>query len=308
QNVELILITGEYEGHKVFGMVSPIGSRGSSKNHQFLFANKRLFSDKAIHSAVLKAMDGFWNPGESGNYCLMLDIPPAYLDVNVHPRKTEVKFFKPSIVFSLVQSSIERAKPKRSFAFESPGQGDLDTLMSQNYSMESDTQDTSMGLIKLTDSYFILNHGGRPYLIFVAALFEKYMNLKMRKVIESEITPLLIAEPYSISKGPLDQRIEEMRSFGIILERIDDENILAKSVPNYLSELPVRNILGNILDSLKKAPNEDLRAIFLSVDNIKTTKFSLQQIHLMLKPFLSNWGSKSFAKPINDEVLHRIYQ
>jgi len=309
---DLITINGEYEGHKIFGMVSTKGFRGSSKNHQFLFANKRFFSDKAIHSAVLKAMEGIWNPGESGPYCLLLDIPTTYLDVNIHPRKTEIKFFRPSVVFSLVQSSIERQKPKRSFQLENSMGGDLNNLLSENYSMtntwESEETNSSTGLFKLTDSFFLFNHLTRVYLISNGKLFEKYMKLKLRALIESEITPLLIAEPYPIPKGPLDKQTSELADLGIILERSDEDTILVKAVPNYLSELPVRNILGNYLNNLSKSPGGDLLEYFGSEDNIKKTKFSLQQINLMLKPFLSNWGSSNFAKPLNDEVLHSIYQ
>jgi DNA mismatch repair protein MutL len=305
---DFISIQGEYEGHKIFGMVNPSSSRGSSKNLQFLFANKRLFSDKALHSAVTKGMDGIWNPGETGSYCLMLHIPPSYIDVNIHPRKTEIKFFKPSIVFSLVQSSIEKCRPKKTFSFEEKTiEGNFGENFSMTNTWEAGETESIPGLVKITESFLLLNHGGRPYLIHVPALFKKYMELKVREVVESETTPLLIAEPYPMVKGPLDKRLSELASFGFILERADDENLLAKSVPNYLSELPVRNILGNFLSSLEKAPNKALKVVFQSEENIKTTIFSLQQIHLMLKPFLSSWGSSSFAKPLNDEVLDRIY-
>ncbi|RLA62891.1 MAG: DNA mismatch repair endonuclease MutL [Epsilonproteobacteria bacterium] len=310
-NEDFIVVNGEYEGHKIFAMVGPKSGRGSSKNNQFLFANKRLFSDKAIHSAVLKAMEGVWGPGESGAYCLMLDIPPSYLDVNVHPRKTEVRFFKSSIVFSLVRSSIEKSKPKKTFSFDNADKGDLENLLNENFSMknnwESEGVNSSPNLFSITESFFLFNHNGRPYLINAPILFEKYINLKMREVVESEIVPLLIAEPYPIAYGPIDNLFEELSAFGFIINRPDKETILVKSVPDYLSELPIRNILSLFFTYLEKAPKKGLKDSFLSIDNIKMTKFSLQQILLMLKPFLSTWGSSEFAKPLNDEVLHRIY-
>lgn len=310
-NDDFIMVSGEYEGHKVFGMVGPKSGKGSSKNNQFLFANKRIFSDKALHGAVLRAMDGVWGPGESGPYCLMLEIPPSYIDVNVHPRKTEIKFFKPSIVFSLVKSAIEKSKPEKSFSLEFSGKGDLDNLLNENFSMtnnwESEDKGPSHNIYGITDSFFLFNHGGRPYLINAPLLFEKYIKLMMRDVVESEITPLLIAEPYSIPLGPIDNFFEEFMALGFMIERSDEEIALLKSVPSYLSELPVRNIFGQLLIHLENDPKKALKTLFLSKDNILSIKFSLQQILLMLKPFLSNWGSSEFAKPLNDEVLHRIY-
>ena len=62
-------------------------------------------------------MNGFWNNGESGNYILKITLPPAHLDANIHPNKIQVKFFKPSIIFSLVSAALKKSlslleKPK----------------------------------------------------------------------------------------------------------------------------------------------------------------------------------------------------
>lgn len=133
------------------------------------------------------------------------------------------------------------------------------------------------------------------------------MDKILKPIEENEITPLLIAEPFNLSGKTIDTWFSALKSFGFILERSDENRVLLKSVPSSLSELPVRLLLGNTLNFLGQNHDQDLRSYFKHEDNIKNLKFSLQQVQIMLKPFLSNWDNCAFHRPLSDEVLNRIY-
>jgi len=47
-------------------------------------------------------------PGEYPFAILMLTVKPSFVDVNVHPKKLEVKFLDSNQVFSLVNESVKK--------------------------------------------------------------------------------------------------------------------------------------------------------------------------------------------------------
>lgn len=75
--------------------------------HHYLFANKRFFQDKSLHSALLRNLGVFWRFGESGHYVVQIETPPEEIDVNVHPNKIQVKFLRSDVVYSLLVTSLK---------------------------------------------------------------------------------------------------------------------------------------------------------------------------------------------------------
>ena len=62
-----------------------------------------------LHQAVLRSAGKDGPQGQKGHYVLFIDAPPSALDVNVHPNKTYIKFFKSSVIYSLVSSAISKS-------------------------------------------------------------------------------------------------------------------------------------------------------------------------------------------------------
>lgn len=108
KNKELFEIDANYEGHRVWGFFSHYSSRGNAHKKQYLFANKRIFTDKQIHQTVIRNMERLYPLGESGHYCLFLEVPENLIDVNVHPSKTQIKFFKLPVITALISSELKK--------------------------------------------------------------------------------------------------------------------------------------------------------------------------------------------------------
>ena len=71
-----------------------------------IYVNGRPIQDRAIQKAI---MDGYHRQIHHGEYPLAIiaiDIAPHLVDVNVHPRKIQVKFVDPGIVFTNVRDII----------------------------------------------------------------------------------------------------------------------------------------------------------------------------------------------------------
>ncbi|HQX48714.1 MAG TPA: DNA mismatch repair endonuclease MutL [Planctomycetaceae bacterium] len=94
---QLIAVSSEAElpvGGKIrlWGYVgSPTLSRSTRKD-QFLFLNGRWIQDRSLQHALAEAYRGLLMVGRHAVSFLFLEIPPAMVDVNVHPTKSEVRF------------------------------------------------------------------------------------------------------------------------------------------------------------------------------------------------------------------------
>ena len=86
----------------------PTFNRGNSA-HQYAFVNGRPVQDKLILSAIRGA---YAETVPSGRYpvaVLSIDLDPAFVDVNVHPAKADVRFRDPGLVRGLIVGAIREA-------------------------------------------------------------------------------------------------------------------------------------------------------------------------------------------------------
>lgn len=81
----------------------------SNRNYQFAFVNQRNVEDKTIKAAANEAYNNLIPRGVFPAYFLFIQISPDLVDVNVHPRKTEVKFLKPQEIYLAVKKGIQEA-------------------------------------------------------------------------------------------------------------------------------------------------------------------------------------------------------
>ncbi len=85
---------------------NPTTFRGAKK-HQFMYVNHRPISDYMISKAVQDAYATLAQPSQYPAFVLHIQIPQEQVDVNTHPRKTEVKFVHANEVFKVVRSGVK---------------------------------------------------------------------------------------------------------------------------------------------------------------------------------------------------------
>ena len=102
-------IAYEAEGIYVEGVVSKPTVLKSSRQWQTTIVNQRVIADKAIYKAIDTAYHALLPKGGYPLVVLQIVVPPRTVDINVHPRKSEVKFSDDKPVFKAVYNSILQA-------------------------------------------------------------------------------------------------------------------------------------------------------------------------------------------------------
>ncbi len=91
------------------GLIQTPTHQVSGKSAQYLFVNGRYIKDRIIAHAIKQAYADVLHHGADISYVLFLNIEPTLVDVNVHPRKTEVRFRESQAVHQFVFHSLEKA-------------------------------------------------------------------------------------------------------------------------------------------------------------------------------------------------------
>ncbi len=103
----IIKVDYEYEYMKIKGVIGkPVIAR-SNRSNQIFFVNKRYIKDKTLSSAVEQGFKGMLPIGKFAFLVLDIEMPPAKVDVNVHPAKLEVRFAEESVVFKAMFHAVK---------------------------------------------------------------------------------------------------------------------------------------------------------------------------------------------------------
>jgi len=98
----------ESEKIKISGFVSKPNHWQNRRNNQYIYVNHRPISSALISKAIIDGIGHLLPSGSYPAYLIHLEMPSDVLDVNVHPRKSEVKFEDEHLVFSAVRQLMQR--------------------------------------------------------------------------------------------------------------------------------------------------------------------------------------------------------
>ena len=102
----------EGNGMKISGLVAHPSDHMSRTKYQYVFVNGRNVWDNGIARGVIQAYERYIPHGKKVPFILNIQIKPELVDVNVHPRKEEVKFLNPYRVYSSVEQAVSKSIEK----------------------------------------------------------------------------------------------------------------------------------------------------------------------------------------------------
>ncbi len=91
-NGNLLQIDFEFESFAVKGYIGSLSILKKRRGNQFIFVNDRYIQNRLIDITILNSYRYLIDRGEYPFYFLNIHVPENTIDVNVHPKKTEIKF------------------------------------------------------------------------------------------------------------------------------------------------------------------------------------------------------------------------
>ena len=106
-NLKEVLKTDQLAGLKISGYVSTPNYTRSSKKGYHIYINGRTVKCPVFQKAIDTAYKSLIANGKYPFVVLNLEIPPADVDVNVHPTKKEVRYKNTNQIFNFIFTSIQ---------------------------------------------------------------------------------------------------------------------------------------------------------------------------------------------------------
>lgn len=102
----LIYFKSNEDSISLYGYIGKEEIARGSRNNQSIFVNGRYIKDKTIVAAVERAFKSFATVNKFPFFILFLDVYPEFIDVNIHPTKSEIKFKDERAIFKKVFDSV----------------------------------------------------------------------------------------------------------------------------------------------------------------------------------------------------------
>ncbi|RAU17080.1 DNA mismatch repair endonuclease MutL [Nitrincola tibetensis] len=101
-------MSAESSGLRLYGWVTQPTHSRSQPDQQYFFVNGRIVRDKVVNHAVRQAYQDVLYGGRHPAFVLFFELDPAWVDVNVHPTKHEVRFRESRLVHDFIFRTLHR--------------------------------------------------------------------------------------------------------------------------------------------------------------------------------------------------------
>ena len=108
-NEKIIQVNEENTSIKITGFIGKPDFTRKTRGEQYFFINNRFVKSTYLHHAVQMGFKEFIPAGDHPLYFIRFDVPPASIDINIHPTKTEIKFEDDRTAYGILLSSIRKA-------------------------------------------------------------------------------------------------------------------------------------------------------------------------------------------------------
>ena len=212
------------------GFISqPMYGRGN-RNLEIFFVNNRLVKSRSLSKALEKAYENKLMIHRFPICILNLEVPPEEIDVNIHPSKTEIKFYEDKSIEAYIMHEVTKAlefgsqiiKPdlsqktrdkKDTITYQGTPQDTFKITETTNPEMmKSETKNSEMANAERTNTETI-NSENESYKSLEARLYEKLQKTDEKAVEDiHELQESMIPT----SKNPLPFSIDPMQGFRIL--------------------------------------------------------------------------------------------
>lgn len=270
----LIYFEAKNRDYQISGYTTnPIVNR-SSRNYINIVVNNRIIQNKEIVQAFLDAYDQLIPKNRYPVAIIYIEVDPILIDVNIHPRKQEIKFSEKDRLVNLIKRALKERlevthiyqKPKDDFSQTKISFYEDSPTFQESLELEIKEEESKEEKVIIPDMEYIGQYSG-TYLLWQneEALFlldqhaaaeriryEKYLKkwTESNQEIQELLTPLKVELANDILIKT-HEHLKEISVLGVDLE-IKDNYVLVKKIPLWFpkdyEELYVETIIQNLIN------------------------------------------------------------
>ncbi|MCL4459271.1 MAG: DNA mismatch repair endonuclease MutL [Chloroflexi bacterium] len=267
---------------RVDGCVSPPNITRATRAYLSFFINRRCVQNRMLAFAVEDAYRSLLADGRHPIVVLNVHLPGDQIDVNVHPRKAEVRFLNEHEVFSCVQRAVrqsltshlslpaiisrstavvEATSPRLQFA-ERESRPPLFPEETPNQTTTEPLPRTEGGLPllrvlgQLGNTFIVAEGPDGLYLIDQHRAHERVLYERLREErAEANVHSQLFLEPLTVDLTPrqmslVSQRLPQLAEMGFALEPFGEQSFLLRAIPSILSKADIVQTVNELIDEL----------------------------------------------------------
>lgn len=278
--------TGENSNFSLFGYLGNEELFRGSRINQSIFINDRYIKNKTINAAVENAFKSFITINKFPFFILFIKIRPDLIDVNVHPTKSEIKFWDEREIYKGVFHSVHEAmrKSKINKFNDLPMEEVTKIIETENkeiryddkvyvnvpidltYEKKQEFKGCEVKEKKLPDlkligqynkTYIICEDSENLYLIDQHAahekiLYEKYMDeIRKEDVIVQVLLKGVVIELSFEDYLLFEENINLFKQTGFDIKLFGQNTISIKGAPIFLGKVEIEGLFKEMLDNLK---------------------------------------------------------
>ena len=108
-NEKLLPISEETSLIKISGFVGKPEFAKKTRGEQYFYVNKRYIKSPYLHHAISNAFKDLLSESQHPSYFIFFEVDPKFIDINIHPTKTEIKFEDEKSIYAILRSSVKRS-------------------------------------------------------------------------------------------------------------------------------------------------------------------------------------------------------
>lgn len=266
-------------------LVRPVHAR-SQPDLQYMFLNGRAIRDKLLAGAVRAGYRDVLYRDRWPAFVLYLDMDPAWVDVNAHPTKQEVRFREPGPVRDFVRRTIEAAiaEPAAAgvgaadpgaqagftvaarqdpLAFGMPASPGNVREQQASYSglaalavREDHAPPLGYALAQLHGVYILAQNANGLVIVDAHAAHERISYERLKATVRQsavQVQTLLVSPLLAVSEreaGQVEQHSELLERCGFLLSRVAPDRVAVRGIPALLTGVDPGTLVRELLPGL----------------------------------------------------------
>jgi len=282
----VIPVEGQRGEISISGFISRPDLRRGNRRDQILIVNGRVVADRGFSYVLSSAYRGLLRPGGYPIAILRVDLPPDKVDVNIHPRKEEVRFAEPRHVQDAIAAALHQAlaSPKvvapilsregstascpsvpqestgRALSFDLQSAVSASTRSREAEKVRVEGDHRVIGQLQFT--YLLVETPGGLNIVDQHIAHERILYERLREQLqESGITRQLFLLPVRVevpfeTAAILAAGKDQLEAVGIVLEEFGGGTFLFREYPRMLADEQSQNGFQELAEELASSLQE----------------------------------------------------